>query len=364
MRVERIHRWQWVIIALIVGFLIGYVRNLFTSEDLTGYGNSMNGQQQFEGAILTHERLPNGEARPLFYKLTVLSVKDPTATLRGRQATLDALTPEQKKAFAAIKSKSDQDTYLLDLDHAWLNARRTYAIAGVYYNGRPSQNPKTKQWEKVWHPYFFIAPSPYKPSKQYAVSGTVPAAKPTLSDRLQTLAEKVHLKAPDAPDGALAYLKALKAQGRIDFTYEWWKTPRVSMTLWIAGCVVIIGGLWPTLINLLVYGTLGRPIEEKVDLSKVRSAQAAATARRDPTEEELAQLKALEEQLEANLAASASNSPRGPSDQPVPQPVKALTAKELEVAAAAAGTQEAHEYAAKPDDFYPVEKRTKHKDER
>src|SRR5436853_5771341 len=333
MRVERIHRWQWVIIALVVGFLIGEVRNFFTSEDVTGYGNSMNGQQQFESAILTHERLPSGEARPLFYKLSVLSVKDPAATLRGRQATLDALTPEQKKAFAAIKGRSDQDAYLLDLDHAWLNSRHTYAIAGVYYNGRPTQNPKTSQWEKVWHPYFFIAPSPYKPTKQFAITGTVPQAKPTLSDRLQTLAEKLHLKTPDEPDGALAYLKALRAQGRVDFTYEWWKAPRVSMAVWIAGSLVIVGGLWPTLVNLLIYGTLGRPIEEKVDLSKVRTAQAPKT-QRGPTDEELAQLKALGDKLEADLAASASNSPRGPSDQPVPQPVKSLTAKELEVAAA------------------------------
>jgi len=46
----------------------------------------------------------------------------------------------------------------------------------------------------------------------------------------------------------------------------------------------------------------------------------------------------------------------------VPATVKALTAKELEVAAAASAA-ESHEYAAKPDDFYPTEKRAKHKDE-
>ena len=60
MRVERINRWQWVIIAVVVGFLIAYVRNMFTGEAVSGYGNSMNGQQQFENAILTRERLPDG----------------------------------------------------------------------------------------------------------------------------------------------------------------------------------------------------------------------------------------------------------------------------------------------------------------
>jgi hypothetical protein len=313
--------------------------------------------------MLTHERLPNGEARPLFYKLAVLSIKDPNPPRLSMEDTLKQLTPAQKKKYDSINRPSDKQAYLREVEADLAANRRTYAVAGVYYNGRPSQNPKTNQWEKVWHPYFFITPTPYKPTKPFAITGTVPAQKPTLSDKLQALAEKVHLKTPDAPDGALTYLKALKAQGKVDFTYEWWKAPRVSMAMWIAGCLVIIGGLWPTLVNLLVFGTFSRPLEEKVDLRGVKSTQAAKAAAHGPSEEDLAQLKALEQQLEANLAASASNSPRGPADQPVPQPVKALTAKELEVAAAAASTQQSHEYAAKPDDFYPVEKRTKHKDE-
>jgi hypothetical protein len=360
MRVERIHRWQWVIIALVVGFLIGYVRNHFTAEDVTGYGNSMNGQPQFEAAILSQERLPNGETRPLFYKLTVFNIRDPNPQRLSQDEMLKLLTPAQKKQHDSMKKQSDQRAYLSEVERELANSRRTYAVAGVYYNGRPSTNPKTKQWEKVWHPYFYIAPNPYKPTKQFAINGAVAKPKPTFGERLQALAEKVRLKNPDPPESVLAYLNALKAQGRISFSYEWWKAPRVSMAMWIAGCLVIIGGLWPTLINLLVYGTFGRPIEQKIDLSKVRSKQSAK-ASRGPTEEELAQLKALEEQLEANLAASPTHSAIGPSDQPAPAPVKQLTATELEVAAATSA-QQSHEYAAKPDDFYPTEKRVKQKD--
>jgi hypothetical protein len=361
MRVERIHRWQWVLIALVIGFLIGYVRNLFNSEDVSGYGNSMNGQPQFEAAILSHERLPNGEARPLFYKLVVCNIKDPTAAPRGPEETKNALTPEQKKKLDAIRKPSDQMAYLREIAQDEADKRRTYAVAGVYYNGRPSQNPKNGQWEKVWHDYFFITPNPYKPSKQFAVAGTVPPLKPTLTDNLQALAEKVHLKNPDPPDSVLAYLKALKAQGKIDYTYEWWKAPRMSMALWMAGCLVIIGGLWPTIVNLLVYGTLSRPYEEKVDLSKVRGTTAAKAAH-GPTQADLDQLKALEEELEAKLAASGESRPMSPSDQPAPAPIKALTSKELEVAAAAKA-EEDRAFAAKADDFYPTEKRTKHKAE-
>ena len=360
MRVERIHRWQWVLIAVVVGFLIGYVRNMFTGEAVSGYGNSMNGQQQFENAILTRERLPDGEIRPLFYKLVVVNIKDPTAQPRSPDEIRTMLTAEQKKKLEAIKKTSDQFAYLREVAEDEASHRRTYAVAGVYYNGRPSPNPKTNQWAEVWHPYFYIAPYPYKPTRQYAVSGTVPQIQPTLTDKLQALAEKVHLKDADPPDSALAYLKSLKAQGRIDFTYEWWRAPRVSMAAWIAGCLVVIGGLWPTLVNLLVYGTLSRPLEEKAQLGKASTTTAKTP--RGPTDADLAQLKALEEELEAKLAAGASSRPLSPSDQPAPAAVKTLTAKELEVAAAAKAA-EAHAYAAKPDDFYPTEKRIKNKDE-
>src|SRR5436305_3161518 len=207
MRVERFHRWQWVIIAVVVGFLIGYVRNLFTGEDIRGYGNSMNGQQQFENAMLTRERLPDGETRPLFYKLVVTNIKDPSAQPRSPDEIRGMLTPAQKKEVESIKKTSDQYAYLRQIANDEAAQRRTYAVAGVYYNGRPSTNAKTGQWEKVWHPYFYITPNPYKPIKQYAVTGTVPQVQPTLSDKLQGFAEKIGLKPTDPPDSALAYLK-------------------------------------------------------------------------------------------------------------------------------------------------------------
>src|SRR4051812_13610789 len=195
--------------------------------------------------MLTHERLPNGETRPLFYKLIVLNVKDPNPPRLSRDDTIKQFTPEQKKKFDSLR-RSDQDAYAREVEADLANSRRTYAVAGIYYNGRPSQNEKTKQYEKVWHPYFYITPIPYKSGGGYAISGPVPALKPTLMDRLESLSEKLHLKDPDRADSALAYLKALKAQGRVDFTYEWWRAPRVNMVMWMAGCLVVIGGIWPT----------------------------------------------------------------------------------------------------------------------
>src|SRR5688572_7618489 len=103
MRIERIHRWQWIGIGLVLGFLVGAVRNRYSAEDVSGYGNSMNGQEQFESAILTRERISESETRPLFYKLVVFRVIDPTATQLSREDMLARLTPQQKKEHDAIK---------------------------------------------------------------------------------------------------------------------------------------------------------------------------------------------------------------------------------------------------------------------
>src|SRR5688572_16943538 len=248
MRLERVHRWQWVIIGLILGFCVGYVRNLNSGDDVHGYGNSMNGQEQFETAILTRERVSENEARPLFYQLKVFDIKDPTPPVLSFEEIQKSLTPEQKKEFDKIKKESDRTAFLREIQIKEASKRRTFAVAGAYYNRRPIQNPKTGIWEKNWRPYFFITTIPYTP--KLAVTGDVPKLKPALLDRMRTLAEKIKLKDPDPPNSVLTYLDALKAQGRIDYTYQWWKAPRITLLMWMIGCAVFIGGIWPTVINL------------------------------------------------------------------------------------------------------------------
>src|SRR5688572_25718188 len=193
MRLERIHRWQWVIIGLMLGFLVGYVRNLFSGDDLHGYGNSMNGQEQFESSMLTRERISETEARPLFYQLIVFDIKDPNPPVRSHEDIQKSLDPEQKKQFDAIKKESDKTAFLREIAIDEASKRRTYAVAGAYYNRRLIQNPKTGVWEKKWRPYFYVTSNPYTPTKQYTLTGPVPTLKPTFLDRLRTFTEKIRL---------------------------------------------------------------------------------------------------------------------------------------------------------------------------
>jgi len=121
---------------------------------------------------------------------------------------------------------------------------RLLIVAGEYFNGRlVEQNGRRVA---IWNPRCFIAEGPYMPITPNARSkdtGTV-----------------------------IDYLKSVKGAS---FAYAWWRDPAWAIGLWTAGSFVVIGLIWPTLINLIVFGSLSRPKEEKgIDLSKVYSGTA------------------------------------------------------------------------------------------
>src|SRR5205814_4477424 len=193
--VERVYRWQWMIIGVLAGLAVGTVRNFFNEDGVSGYPNSMNGQQQFERAILTHKRVSPSDVRPLFYKLVVRIVDDTDAELMSPEETPKLLTPEQKKKFDAIKKPSDQTAFLREIAQEEAKHHHTFVVAGVFQNERPVQRKGV--WQDEWVPYWYKAPTPYKPTGQYAITGAVPAVAPKLTAKLQALAEKLHLKDPD-----------------------------------------------------------------------------------------------------------------------------------------------------------------------
>ncbi len=104
------------------------------------------------------------------------------------------------------------------------------------------------------------------------------------------------------------YLDAVKAANeQLDYRYVWWREPVWTYTLWTGGAVLLIGGVWPTILNLLVGAGYGRPPrqEEDYDLSrfgrgKPELAAAAATPEMDSEE-----LDAVTRAYEARLGESA-----------------------------------------------------------
>src|SRR5207244_2481957 len=48
----------------------------------------------------------------------------------------------------------------------------------------------------------------------------------------------------------------------VQYRYAWWTQPKAQFGLWMGGAVLLIGGVWPSLVNLMIGAGLGRPHKE------------------------------------------------------------------------------------------------------
>jgi hypothetical protein len=150
----------------------------------------------------------------------------------------------------------------------------------------------------------------------------------------------------------LDYLKSLGASG-VKFHYAWWWPLTTPLALWLMGSLLVIGGVWPTAINLIAFGKFNRPREQfAVGLEGVKGTSSPPVNL--PAEVDEGLLQELEKEVEN---ATAADVPPAPAPPMPPSPPPALAAEPLEPAPIPA--DEHHpEFAAKRDDFYPTERRT------
>ncbi len=157
--------------------------------------------------------------------------------------------------------------------------------------------------------------------------------------------------APHANYSVLHFLADANRAGlSIDYRYGWWETPRMIIALWGGGSVLLIGGIWPIVLNVLIGAGFGAKQAEEAedDLSRFgagkaeakRSAPAPQTSGWDLTEEEIAQLGAI---------------PAAAPEQPSRLAVKRL-ASDAVTEPPPPTPDGPHEYRG---EFYPVEKPTK-----
>src|SRR2546423_10453616 len=154
-------------------------------------------------------------------------------------------------------------------------------VSGEYFDGRLLDQNGTRV--AVWNPRCFIAEGTYMPITPNARSketGTV-----------------------------LDYLKTVKGAS---FAYAWWRDPAWAIGLWTAGSFVVIGLIWPTLINLIAFGSLNQPKEEKgIDLSKVSSGTSKSAPPKEVDLEAAAKMAAeLEAKIKADAGAPSQHKPQ------------------------------------------------------
>jgi hypothetical protein len=152
------------------------------------------------------------------------------------------------------------------------------------------------------------------------------------------------------------YMKAMASDnGNVKYRVAWWEVPKTQYELWVIGCLLVIGGAWPTILNLLVGAGFGpAKTKEKYDLSrfgKYKESAPAPASGAAMTAADKDQLSRLTENLQGGLGVGAAgNDAAPPAPAGADQPVRKLDNKPLEIAPTKS-EKEDKEYKG---EFYPV----------
>jgi hypothetical protein len=277
MQLAAIPRWQWVVIAIAIGTIVGLVSDAANSQvfgvDHQGYGLILTDQLQFENAL-----------------------------------TQD---------FKGVHLFADPVVHPRWIPDAQGRPKLVYIVSGQYWNGHPQS--KNGQAVAEWMPRCIITQTPYR-------------------SRTGVRDNDGHL-ATEFPS-VVEFLVALHRSNNLDYQVAWWELhPIVN---WIAGCTILIGGLWPTLANLLAFGTFTRPRTAKaVSLWHVRRPKqphTPAISYSSSTTEQSEQPSTV--LVPAEIVANAATVPLGGA------PLEALPEN----------AKEARSFGAEKDDFYPTQR--------
>ena len=171
--------------------------------------------------------------------------------------------------------------------------------------------------------------------------------------------------------------KQHKYAQNFEFRYAWLETPRGAYTAYGLGGIMIVGLVWPTVMNLLVGAGYGRPVEDgdEAYLARFKGSKVKAAERNKAgaTEEEMAELLRMEAELEAKLkdsglemtqpvglAAGSSTDTNAQVAEKAARKFTGAAAEEAKKHIPARG-DEHKEFGADQGDYYPTEVHGKQK---
>jgi hypothetical protein len=149
------------------------------------------------------------------------------------------------------------------------------------------------------------------------------------------------------------FLDSANKSGRsIPYKLAWWTNQKYAYPIWLGGSVLTVGIIWPILLRTMLMSGFGRPEKQKaLSLRHVKNVPTPGykPQQAELTSHDLAQLKALEEQMTANLAA-------GPAvaHEPAPPPAPAQIRKLDGIVEAPTSAAKAEEEKTYKGVFYPV----------
>jgi hypothetical protein len=185
-------------------------------------------------------------------------------------------------------------------------------VRGLYCSGVPE-----KDGAYHWRAYFVDAPVPYVAASEEGARRLAGVKEPSVRDLMGAM------KAP--------------------YMHAWWQS--YSMVTWVTGSILIIGILWPTLVNRMAFGRWTRPAEAKgISLWRVKVSPTPGRAVGRPVYVE-----------GRNDEGEQMPEPRAPQPAAADAPTRTLANQPLAPMAASALAHK--EFGANPDDYYPTEQK-------
>jgi hypothetical protein len=143
----------------------------------------------------------------------------------------------------------------------------------------------------------------------------------------------------------------------VKYSTGWWLIPRNAAIVGGLVGIVLIGGIWPTMLALMSGAGLGRKYNPKYKddrpLWKVKSSATVSTARPTVTQADMARVGAIADAYEHNLAQHASAGAHGPSVSAAGAEVQKLKSEQLEEVKPLPNPDGDDEIEVKGE-FYPV----------
>ncbi|HZN64196.1 MAG TPA: hypothetical protein VFB66_02770 [Tepidisphaeraceae bacterium] len=207
--------------------------------------------------------------------------------------------------------------------------RLVHVVSGKYWDGRVVEDGGSQVAR--YAPACFVAAAPYRP--QVVRPGGERREFPSVVE----------------------YLASLRPSAGVEFRTDRWGWLREPLFVSPAVGVLLIGVVWPTVVNLVAFRTFRRPPEEQgISLADVK-VDPLPKPRETPAESPL--LRELEAALAARLADAGAEAETSAAPSPAAAPVRVLATEHAEPSAPA-DDRSHHEFAARSDDFYPTELHT------
>jgi hypothetical protein len=157
--------------------------------------------------------------------------------------------------------------------------------------------------------------------------------------------------------------EASKMSFNASFQYRWMEIPKFVYPVWMGGSFLIIGLIWPALLGMMVNQGLGRDRGRGFDLSRYKGTSAPPVAAASgPTAADQQRLIDLEQEMLASLKAQQADEP--PPSAQAPEAPPQVVALSGQAAAPAKQPEQAPAEKSYQGEFYPVDRQGPRQDKK